>query len=775
MNRISLKKILIIINLGIVFIAYYFISSSSTINPDYTLVINEVCNNNFSTAPLNGYENADWIELYNASDEAINLENYSISDNVSDINKFVFPSLNLNPKETILLYAMGQNPGNTDSPCLNFKLSQGENIYLYDSQHNLIDSVSIPTIQENTSYARVMDGSAEWTHIIPTPAQTNNNCQLVQTVEISKPRFSLDSGFYYGLQQLILSADENMTIYYTLDGSEPTSESMMYVDPISLSNRTNEPNNLSARSDLSNRDCYRYAPDTLVDKITVIRAVTIDEYGNSSDIVTNTYIIDVQDNECYQNLPILSLVVNPDDFFNFETGLYVTGKDYFIFKDYREQWTGGDEEPTLNYEYRGRLYERPANFTLFDSEGNIQLQQDIGVRMRGNFTRHLSQKNFGLYAREMYSESSVFNTDIFGNNNKYHKMLLFSDRDCTKIRHELHSALLKDLNVDVQEFVRCNVFLNGEYWGVYSLAETYNEEYIHNYYNIPEDEITICESGLPQDLQFLINNENNLSDAELCSELMNRIDMDSLLDYYASMIYIDNYDWLPHNRYMWKSNTISTANPYQDGKWRFMVYDTELAEDDYDANTFEVGNGTCWQDDHIVQILMTSDDFRRQFVTTFMDLANTTFEKEHAHRVFYSILETCAHTMDAQGIRWGDDWADKVDSELEHLLDFYEYRFDYVTGYLKEEFELQGELVPIILENKDEYKGVIQVNSVVPTLQNNSWTGYYFSDYPITLSILENEPNTFLGWYDESEHLISNDKEICIYPDTEHYYQAVFK
>jgi len=774
MKSIILKIVGIVVTLSVICGIYLKISNQSVDNSQNTVIINEVCSNNFSTAPIRWKEKLDWIELYNASDETINLNEWKISDDENDMDKFVLPEILLEPGRHFILLASGEGYVEGERIYLNFKLSEGENLYFYDSDGILVDTVLIPETKENTSYARITDGGVDWVHAVPTPEATNNGLQLVQTVEVAEPIFSLTSGFYSGVQQLELSSEEDTTIYYTLDGSEPTQDSMMYLDPIVIQNRSSEPNNLSSRIDISTEYCYRYAPEALMDKITVVRAIAIDEAGNKSDVVTNSYIVDIQNNECYQDLPTISISVNPGDFFDYATGLYVLGNEYVAWMDYPELWEE-DEEPAPNYKMRGIQAERPANLTMFDADGNVILEQDIGIRIRGNATRHLSQKSFSLYARELYSGTKQFNTDVFGNGNEYDKMLLVADRDITKIRTQLHGKLLEGRDVSLQEFIRCNVFLNGEYWGHYVLGEALTEEFVYNYYGIPVEEVRIEECVIPEELNVLAANADGLSEEELYNALVDLIDVESFIDYYASMIYIDNWDWLPHNGRIWKAETLSDNNPYQDGKWRWMVYDTELCEIGYDVNTFAVGNISTWQTDPLAQILVTNESFCQQFVTTFMDLANTVFEKEHVLQVFDSVLATYEHAIDAQGIRWGDDWADEVYSELDYIREFYEKRFDYITVYLKEEFELQGELVPILLDNTNPEKGSIQINTVVPELQDGSWSGFYYTDYPVTLSVIEKKKGSFKGWYDIEGNLVSEELGITVELSGENYYRAVWQ
>lgn len=767
------KMCWMLLSMAVLFVVWWKLSNWSKDNRELSIVINEVCANSFATAPLRWRENIDWIELYNASEETVNLKGWTMSDDESNVEKFVLPEIELEPGAYRIIYATGE--GYVDSNVfLNFRLSDGENLYLYNDKKQVVDCVTIPSIKQDTSYARITDAGIDWANAVPTPELTNNNMQLVQMVSVAEPEFSLSGGYYNGTQVLELSADYGLDIYYTLDGSEPDQNSILYTEPILIENRTYEENVLSARTDISIEECYRYAPTEPVDKITVVRAAAFDKDGNKSEIATNSYVVDIQNNETYQNLMTVSLTTNPSYLFDPEDGGYVLGREYEEFAA-ENGYIMDKGTPRPNYWGGGRFTEMPGNVEIFDATGNTVLNQNIGLRVRGNATRNLSQKSFSVFAREKYSGTGLFDADVFGNGHEYHRLILMSDRDVPKVRHELHTELLKDRKVETQQFIRCNVFLDGEYWGVYSIAEVYSEEYIYNHYGIPEEEVIFNDSLWPAELTELCANPDNLSDEELYAALTDKIDLDSFIDYYASMLYIDNYDWLSYNGYVWKSATISADNPYQDGKWRWMVYDTEWSEEKYDRNTFREAMADSWSTDPIVKVLMTSDEFRQKFATVFMDLANTTFEKEHVLYKIDEVFSRYSHAMDAQGIRWGDDWADEVYSDLDKIREFFINRFDYAAGYLKEELGLKGNLVSIEIENTDASKGSVQVNTVTPELANGRWSGYYYSDYPVVLSVAENEKGTFAGWHDKNNNLISEEPTITVTLTKENYYRCVFK
>ena len=63
------------------------------------LIINEVMVGNEKYCAHNGGRYYDWIELYNASDADIDLSEYTLSKELSDLGAFTLPQRTLRPGE----------------------------------------------------------------------------------------------------------------------------------------------------------------------------------------------------------------------------------------------------------------------------------------------------------------------------------------------------------------------------------------------------------------------------------------------------------------------------------------------------------------------------------------------------------------------------------------------------------------------------------------------------------------------------------------------------
>ncbi len=66
----------------------------------------------------------DWIEIYNAGLEGVNLQGWHLTDDINDLAKWTFPAVELSPNEYLVVFASGNNRVDADKNLhTNFKLS----------------------------------------------------------------------------------------------------------------------------------------------------------------------------------------------------------------------------------------------------------------------------------------------------------------------------------------------------------------------------------------------------------------------------------------------------------------------------------------------------------------------------------------------------------------------------------------------------------------------------------------------------------------------------
>ena len=101
------------------------------------VVINEFMSSNISTIADEDGEYSDWIEMYNAGPDFVNLSGYSLSDDDSMFNKWTFPDIALGSEEHLLLFASGKNRLDFGGGWENL-INEGD-IWLYENGQNVGD------------------------------------------------------------------------------------------------------------------------------------------------------------------------------------------------------------------------------------------------------------------------------------------------------------------------------------------------------------------------------------------------------------------------------------------------------------------------------------------------------------------------------------------------------------------------------------------------------------------------------------------------------------
>lgn len=713
------KKLSIVVLTLVVFAVFWGMDRNLT--NEQLIFINEV--RSWDTAATrNGYYGSDYIELYNASSAEISLEGWYISDDATDLTKCQISGVSIDSKGFALLYANGKND---TGDSLNFKLNPaGEKIYFSDSQGYLVDSVYVPKQEYGTVYARVTDGADEWCAKEETTDYSNNEAKVFPVRSLTEPVFSHESGFYEEAFTLTLEANEGETVYYTLDGSEPTEESNVYENGILIENISNQPNVLNSVKNVV-QDGKDYAPGkTPVDKAVIVRAVAINHSGAASEVATKTYFVG---EEQYKDRIVVSLVSDFDEMFG-DYGIFVTGKDY-------DEGNSG----TPNFLQSGRRWEIQGNMELLESGQSI-LNQSVGIRTQGASTRFAAKKKMSIYSREEYSGNAFFEGLEMGNKNIHS---IYTNHSISNI---IFSDILKDRALDTQSALECTVFLNGEYWYDTYLLEKYNKYYLAEKYQVnPENVIIIKDDSAtegPDDaydyyLSILGSAAmNDMSIQEEYEKFKEKIDIQSYIDYICANVYLCNMDMSEtKNVTLWRT-VDDEGTEVGDTRWRFMIYDMDCvewidksyygAEERAAINSFtEVMQFTGMAiDEHkIYASCKENEEFCKQFVLSFMDMANVNFAEENIAKAF-----------------------EKWNATTEEFGDFFEHRFNYIVPYMAEEFGLTGTLEGVTLKINDTEGGTVLLNTTTPDLSEGSWSGKYYTDYPITVTAIPTDGYKFVGW-----------------------------
>lgn len=431
-------------------------------------------------------------------------------------------------------------------------------------------------------------------------------------------------------------------VYYTMDGSKPTHLSVKYEAPI---------------------------PIAAAESVRVVPVKAAIYYnGNWSRVFTQTYFISGGIRKRYDTL-VVSISGEPEDLFGYENGILVGGRRFAQAEGHLEEEMGWEGE--ANYNIEGLESEREIYVEIYDKNGIKLIGQQAGIRVSGGATRSFPQKSLKLYARKRYEEeNSKFACELFpyeqtkeGNDIhrilKYDKLLLRNggnDWNGTMIRWSVGSSLAKQAGFSsVTETRPAVVYLNGNYYGAAELQPVYSEYYLSELYHLPEDKIEIA--GESESLASEIGGYKELIRSGIDSEekkeqLEALIDVKQYLEYYALELFYNNADWPVNNYKIWRyTGEEEPGNPYTDGRWRCLLYDTDISFDFFQHDTDMFENLFENPGDNVIMIsaLLKVPAYREYFLGFLEEQLNTVLSPQNVQE-----------TIEIEN--------NKLKNELEHIL-----------------------------------------------------------------------------------------------------------
>lgn len=151
---------------------YFKVSPAWTGNS--SVVINEILASNENAETDEAGEHEDWVELYNLTNQPLDVSGYYLSDNPANPAKWPIPAGTVIPANGYLIVWADedQDQGPLHS---NFKLSVGgETLMLLDTAQNFLDTLTFGQLEVDMGYARVPNGTGPFV-IQPRTFGANND------------------------------------------------------------------------------------------------------------------------------------------------------------------------------------------------------------------------------------------------------------------------------------------------------------------------------------------------------------------------------------------------------------------------------------------------------------------------------------------------------------------------------------------------------------------------------------------------------------------------
>ena len=492
-------------------------------------------------------------------------------------------------------------------------------------------------------------------------------------VEDVQPAFSKAHGLMDEPFQLtIIPALEGSKIYYTLDGSVPTAKSPVYNGPLPVSGTT------------------------------IIRALERAQDGHITKVATASYIFeDVLDLDStpdgypdmwgpycqiegrakadyamdplmtkdpalrqkmlagLRQIPIVSIVTDKGNFFN----------------DSEDPETGGIyiHTGTPVGDGLGRGWDRPVSVELFDG-GKMDLTVDCGIRLHGGHSR-LAEKNpkhaFRLKFKSEYGPSKL-KYDIFGDGGpkEFNTLTLRTffgnawqhwdsgNRSRAQYVRDLwHRCASASLGMPYSRGRHVHVFINGMYWGIYSLSERIDENFCKSHFGGKKDDYDVIKVDEEQGNSAVADAGSFAAYAELmaldCKDLVaveQLLDVDEFIDFMILNQFAGNTDWDYHNWYA----VFNRAGSGDGEGFRFMVWDSECIFQGVNDNILDCYNKG--KPTSLFSKLIKNDEFRARFAGRVRELSapGGLLTPERATALWDSLYHSIDMALYLEAARWGD-------------------------------------------------------------------------------------------------------------------------
>ncbi|MCR5520705.1 MAG: CotH kinase family protein [Lachnospiraceae bacterium] len=432
-----------------------------------------------------------------------------------------------------------------------------------------------------------------------------------------------------GPVEITFSVPEGCDVYYTLDGSEPKTSSKKYNgDPIVLK-KTATVRTLTRFSFVTNE--FKDGENPVSENTTSEKAETGSGSGTTS----------VEKTE----LQSFSFFIGEPDETLDDVCVGISASDLSRLNASPQSST---RYPVSVAMYRGGI-------KVFD--------ETCGMNATGNTSAVYDKKSYRLKFTKEFGESKLHykvfdDLDI----DSFDSLVLrggSQDNEDVIMKDELVPLILRQGNVVSEVFMThycpVNLYINGEYRGLYYIREHIDGHTIASHYGCKHEEVTVVEqcrevkcgsAGAEWTDLWNYVDKNDLRDPEAFEYVSSRVSLESVADYYIIQMWLHNID--PDNVRVYKVG---------DDKWRYALYDLDLTlnDDGSGGAAFMLGryNKGLYTFNALVYKLLQNNDFMELFLSRMNLLFTTILSEEKVLPIIEYFKGQVEHDMERSCGLWG--------------------------------------------------------------------------------------------------------------------------
>ncbi len=506
---------------------------------------------------------------------------------------------------------------------------------------------------------------------------------LVAVSGVAQPQFSKPHGLYDGGSLTVaISGDVAAKIFYTTDGSTPTTASAKYTAPLTIQKTTilraieqigdslspvGTASYIFVNSVLSqpnNPAGYPAEWGYYTDVNRWERAIA--DYEMDQEMTSNP-TLRPKIIEGLKQLPILSIVSDKDNFFSHENdpdrgGIYI--------------FTG----PPVG-DATGHGWTRPTSVELFGGPQQHDLSTSCGIRLHGGHGR-LAEKNpkhsFRLVFKEQYGPKTL-RYPLYGEDqpSKFDQLVLRchfgnawqhwgeGNREKAQYTRDVWvRRMQRRIGRTSVNALYAHLFLNGMYWGIYNISERVDDQFGKDHLGGKKEDIDVVKieedggnhieaaEGTLDVWEQMTSAVAKAGSEEGYAKLDSLLDIDNFIDYMLINQYAGNTDWDHHN---WYAIRRHNSDEKTSTGFQFLCWDSEIVFENVRENNLTKNNGgSC--PTGMFHSLLQNPTFAKKYQRRAKELlADDGFLGQQS---VVNLWDSLYHTIDkaiyCEAARWGD-------------------------------------------------------------------------------------------------------------------------